>query len=107
MPSADANSVAVDQVSAEWNVPTLCLPDGGDPSKDYFMASWIGFMANGCEGVRGALLQAGVTNTVGPAIIITRGLGKVNKGASRNSSFTDNSTIIAKSRWDEQCSSVG
>ncbi|EMR65774.1 putative aspergillopepsin-2 protein [Eutypa lata UCREL1] len=63
VPSADANSVAVDQVSAEWNVPTLCLPDGGDPSKDYFMASWIGFMANGCEGVRGALLQAGVTNT--------------------------------------------
>ncbi|KAK7756622.1 hypothetical protein SLS62_001459 [Diatrype stigma] len=63
VPSADANGIAVDHVSAEWNIPTLCLPDGGDPSKDYFMASWIGFMANGCENVRGALLQAGITNT--------------------------------------------
>ena len=61
---ADANSIAIDRASAEWNVPKLCLPEGGDPTKEYYMSSWVGFAGNNCEGVRGALLQAGLTSTV-------------------------------------------
>ncbi|XXH01355.1 hypothetical protein Hte_007713 [Hypoxylon texense] len=64
VPNGDANTPAISKASAEWTVPKLCVPSGGNPSSDYFVAAWVGFMGNGCSGTRGALAQAGVTLTL-------------------------------------------
>ncbi|OTB00904.1 hypothetical protein M426DRAFT_15008 [Hypoxylon sp. CI-4A] len=60
----DANTPAISKASAEWTVPSLCVPTGGSSSDKYMVAAWVGFIGNGCSGTRGALVQAGVTMTL-------------------------------------------
>ncbi|KAI1410514.1 concanavalin A-like lectin/glucanase [Hypoxylon sp. FL1857] len=64
VPSNDANTPAIKKASAEWTVPNLCVPAGGNSSDKYMVAAWVGFIGNGCSGTRGALAQAGVTLTL-------------------------------------------
>ncbi|KAI0386311.1 concanavalin A-like lectin/glucanase [Hypomontagnella monticulosa] len=64
IPNDDPNTPAIKRASAEWTVPKLCVPSGGNPANDYLVAAWVGFIGNGCSGTRGALAQAGVTLTL-------------------------------------------
>ncbi|KAI1424596.1 hypothetical protein F5Y12DRAFT_715171 [Xylaria sp. FL1777] len=62
MPRGSPNQTdlpAIGSVTAQWNIPRLCLREGQNISGAGTLQTWIGISGKGCE-PKGAMIQAGI-----------------------------------------------